>query len=161
MTDGGPRGLPLSPARASRSRDRGTATALSYVLTLSITALLASGLLLAGGSAVEDQREATTRDAMEVVGQQIASRVAAADRLAATGATEVTVRGSFPDALAGSTYSVRVRSGSPATLVLNATGVDASVTVTVATGTPVAAGNVPGGDVEIVLTGGTLEVRGR
>nr|WP_073309676.1 hypothetical protein [Halobaculum gomorrense] len=131
------------------------------MLTLSITALLASGLLVAGGGLVEDQRRATTQDAMEVVGQQVGSRLAAADRLVAAGATEVTVRGTFPETLTGSSYAIEIDPGSPTTLTLTARSVDASVTVSVATNATVAAGTVSGGDVAIVYAGGALEVRSR
>lgn len=154
----------MTDARARRGdrtgrTDRATATALSYVLTLGITALLISGLLIAAGGAVDRQREDTTREALEVVGQQLSSRLMAADRLAATGASEVTVRGAYPDTVAGSTYSIVVRSGPPTEIEITATGSRVTVTVGVANRTPVAETSVPGGDVEIVLTGGQLEVR--
>lgn len=142
-----------------RGRERATATTLSYVLTLAITAVLASGLLIAGGGVVENQRQETTADALEVVGQQLGSRLAAADRLVNAGDANVTVRGSYPDTIAGSTYAIEVRAGPPTRLVLTATRVDASVTITVATETPVATGSLAGGDVVIVVRGGDLEVR--
>ena len=140
-------------------RDRATATALSYVLTLGITALLISGLLIAAGNTVEQQREDTTREALEVVGQQLTARLMAADRLVGANGTDVVVRGSYPDSVAGSTYSIAVRSGPPPTVALNATVTGVSVTVTAATTTPVADASLSGGDVEIVYTGGQLEVR--
>jgi len=146
----------------SADRDRAAATTLSYVLTLGITALLISGLLIAAGGTVEQQREETTREALEVVGQQLTARLMAADRLVAANATDVVVRGSFPRRVAGSTYSVAVRSGSPPTpptVVLNATTTDVSVTVTTATTTSVADASLSGGDVVIVYTGSRLEVR--
>ncbi|PSQ04092.1 hypothetical protein BRC97_11840 [Halobacteriales archaeon QS_6_71_20] len=119
---------------------------MSYVLTLGITALLISGLLIAAGGTVEQQREETTREALEVVGQQLTSRLMAADRLVAANATDVVVRGSFPDSVAGSTYSVAVRSGSPPTVVLNATRTDVDASLS-------------GGDIVVVYAGGRLEVR--
>lgn len=154
-----PRGGSHSDATPPRSdHDRATATTLSYVLTLGITALLISGLLVAAGGTVESQREDTTREAMEVVGQQLSSRLMAADRLVAAGGSEVTVRGSYPETVAGSTYSIVVRSGSPATIELTATGTRVSVTVAAATRTPVANTTVSSGDVEIVYAGGQFEV---
>lgn len=153
---------PRSDAR--HDRDRGTATALSYVLTLGITAILISGLLVAAGGTVESQREATTAEALEVVGQQLASRLAAADRLAEAGATDLEVRGGYPDAIAGSTYTVTIDGGDPpdpTAISLAATGVRVSVTVSVRTHTPVADASLAGGDVEVVLAGGRLEVRSR
>ncbi|WP_435066298.1 DUF7266 family protein [Halobaculum sp. EA56] len=160
MTDASRTGPAPSAARGRGRGDRATATTLSYVLTLGITAILISGLLAAAGTTVETQREDTTREALEVVGQQISSRVMAADRLVASGASAVTVRGTYPESVAGSTYSVVVRSGPPPEIELTATGVDVSVTVGAATRTPVADASLSGGDVEIVYTGGQLEVRG-
>ncbi|MFC6785376.1 DUF7266 family protein [Halobaculum halobium] len=161
MTDparGGDRS-PADPGRYGSARDRATATTLSYVLTLGITALLISGLLVAAGGAVEQQREDTTREALEVVGQQLSSRLMAADRLVGAGGSEVAVRGSYPETVAGTTYSVAVRSGSPTTIELTATGTRVSVTVAAATRTPVADATVSGGDVTVVYAGGQLEVR--
>lgn len=158
-----PHGGRSAPDRRDR-RDRATATTLSYVLTLGITAVLISGLLVAAGGTVESQREATTREALEVVGQQLSSRLMAADRLVEAGATELTVRGSYPEAIAGSTYTVTVAGGppsAPAEITLAANGVRVRVTVRAATHTPVADASLAGGDVEIVLTGGQLEVRSR
>ncbi|MFC6793890.1 hypothetical protein ACFQFH_05450 [Halobaculum halobium] len=129
------------------------------MLTLGITALLISGLLVAAGGAVEQQREDTTREALEVVGQQLSSRLMAADRLVGAGGSEVAVRGSYPETVAGTTYSVAVRSGSPTTIELTATGTRVSVTVAAATRTPVADATVSGGDVTVVYAGGQLEVR--
>jgi len=148
-----------SSTRPRASRDRATATTLSYVLTLGITALLISGLLVAAGGAVESQREDTTREAMEVVGQQLSSRLMAADRLVAAGGSEVSVRGTYPETIAGSTYSIAVEPGSPATIELTATGTRVSVTVAAPTRTPVAETTLSGGDVEVVYAGGQLEVR--
>lgn len=143
-------------------RDRATATTLSYVLTLGITALLISGLIAAAGGTVDRQREDTAREAMEVVGQQLASRLMAADRLAETGASEVTVRGEYPETLAGVAYTITITGGgggTPTTIVLSSAQLDGTVTVTAATRTPVANASVSGGDVDIVLVGGQLEVQ--
>ncbi|MFC7136779.1 hypothetical protein ACFQRB_10330 [Halobaculum litoreum] len=129
------------------------------MLTLGITALLISGLLVAAGGTVDSQREATTREGLEVVGQQLAGRLVAADRLVAAGADEVVVRGSYPDTIAGTTYTVEVVPGDPATIALSTTSVDVRVSVSAATATPVAAASVSGGDLEIVYTGADLEVR--
>lgn len=148
-----------SATRPQADRDRATATTLSYVLTLGITALLISGLLVAAGGTVESQREDTTREAMEVVGQQLSARLMAADRLVAAGGSEVSVRATYPETVAGSTYSIAVRSGSPTTIELTATGTRVSVTVAAATRTPVGDTTVSGGDVEVVYDGGQLEVR--
>jgi len=151
MTDGG---------WGVTGRDRAVSTTLSYVLTLSITALLASGLILAAGTTVENRQESVVEEELEVVGQQFASKTLAADRLAANGGETVRVELQAPSRAAGSSYRVTVRNGSPATVTLAAGAVDVEVTVTVPVGTDVANTSIRGGNARIVLTAsGELEVR--
>ncbi|MFC7098600.1 DUF7266 family protein [Halobaculum marinum] len=163
MTDRRPPGTAASSGlggcRTRPARDRATSTALSYVLTLGITALLISGLLIAAGGTVDSQRTATTQEALEVVGQQLSSRLMAADRLVVAGGDEVVVRGTYPDAVSGTRYTVTITPGDPVTIELAASSVDVTVTVAAATNTTVAPASVSGGDVEIVYTGGQLEVQ--
>lgn len=140
--------------------DRGLSTAVSYVLTLGITALLISGLILAAGGAVESQRQAVAREELRVIGQQIASRMLAADRLTGAGGETVQVEYAAPSDVAGSDYRIEVREGDPATLYLNATDVDASVSVSVPVDTDLVETSVRGTHLEIALTdAGGLEVR--
>ncbi len=140
------------------SDERGVSTTLSYVLTLTITALLASGLLISAGAFVENRQEETARDELDVIGQQLTARLMAADRLAASGAENVTVRMQFPETVAGSQYTIEVQPGSDR-IVLNTTSIDATARVTYTTRTSVSAVRVNGGNLEIVLSGGNLEVR--
>lgn len=140
-------------------RDRGATSTLSYVLTLAITVTLTSGLLIAAGGMVDDRRESAARNELRVIGQQMDSRLAAADRLVEGGASEVRITASAPRSVAGSTYTVSLVDGNPPQLRLNATGPDVHVSVTVALRTPVTESSVPGGDVLIVYTDGKLEVR--
>ena len=90
------------------SRDRALATALGYVLTLGITAILVSGLLVAGGTFVEDQREDVIETELEAVGEQIASHINAADRLnqGGVGTTYVNISQPFPADVTGTTYRI-------------------------------------------------------
>lgn len=140
---------------------RGVSTTLSYVLTLAITALLISGLLIGVGALVEDRQESIARDELQIIGQHASSRMMAADRLAATGPTELTVEGEFPDQVAGSAYTISVNeTGSRSELRLSATGVDVSVTVPFVTRRSVVETAVTGGDLRIRLTdAGELEVQ--
>lgn len=142
--------------------ERGTTTTLSYVLTLAITAALVSGILIAAGASVEDRRETVARDELEVIGQQLGSRLLSADRLVETGADEVEVTASFPRSVAGSRYRIEVIDGSPATLRLEATGPGVTAEVSVPVRTDLVETSLQGGDVSIVLTdAGSLEVRHR
>lgn len=154
--------LRVSPMR---SRDgpslgtRGASTTLSYVLTLSITALLISGLLIGTGALVEDRRESVARDELRVIGQHASARLMAADRLAATEPTALRVEGQFPDQVAGSTYTVRVNE-SDSTLHLTAAEIDVAVEVSFVTRHSVVETAVTGGDLQITRTdAGALEVQ--
>lgn len=144
---------------ARRRSDRSVSTALGYVLTLGITTILISGLLIAAGGAVEDRREATTRTSLEVAGERLASALMSADRLAGTsGSRTVSVAADLPERIAGTGYEVSVTPGS-STLVLAADGPEVTVRVRYTATTPVDAVTVRGGDVRIVQSGGSLEVR--
>lgn len=144
----------------STGTDRAVSTTLSYVLTLSITALLASGLILAAGSTVESRQQSVVEEELEVVGQQFASKLLAADRLATNGGETVRVELTAPSQVAGSSYRVTVSDGTPSTIRLEAGNLDVDVTVTVPVDTTVVDTAFRGGDARIVLTdGGELEVR--
>jgi hypothetical protein len=90
--------------------DRGVSTTLGYALTLGISTLLITGLVIAGGTYIENQREQAIRTELNVLGQQVASDVQAADRLsvASDGSGIISVRRSLPDRVAGSTYTLTV-----------------------------------------------------
>lgn len=89
---------------------RGAATTVSYVLALGISALLISGLVIAGGNVLSDQRERSSRAGLRVAGQQLAGDIATADRLVSAG-TDVDVRlvSSLPARVAGESYLVEIR----------------------------------------------------
>jgi hypothetical protein len=144
----------------SRPRsDRAVSTALGYVLTLGIATILISGLLIAAGAAVEDQRDATTRGSLQVAGERLASNLMSADRLAETsGSREVSVAAALPARIAGTGYQVTVDPAA-STLVLESDDPVVTVRVSFTTTTPVDAVAVRGGDLRIVLSGGSLEVR--
>lgn len=91
-----------------RRRDRGVSTTLSYVLTLGITTILLSGLIIATGGYVEDQRAAVVRTQAEVVAQQTAATVESADQLANYDGSVSTTRieRTFPSRIAGVDYTV-------------------------------------------------------
>jgi len=142
-----------------RPDDRAVSTAAGYVLSLGITAILVTGLLTAGGGVVEERRDVTTHDSLEVVGQRLAADLMTADRLASTSdTTAVSVSVDLPERTAGSGYTVSVDSAG-SRLRLESTASNTAVTVAFTTSTPVADTSVQGGDVRIVLDGGQLEVR--
>jgi hypothetical protein len=132
--------------------DRAVSTTLSYTLTLAISAILVSGLLLAGGSYVDSQRDQVVRDELTIVGQQLAAGMERADRLVEAGIDnsnlDVQVTQEFPDRVTGSGYRVEV-DGSNSVITLESTESDISVDVGFTTSTDVADSSAEGGTIEI------------
>jgi hypothetical protein len=137
-----------------RGRERGQAITLNYTISLGLGLLVVTGLLVAGGNFVGDQRERATRAELRVVGQQVAATVASADRLAATTDDSGTVQlsRSLPDRVAGSTYSVELVASADAHLLLRSANPDVEVRVEVLNETDLATSTVGGGDVVVNLT---------
>ncbi|MFB6192451.1 MAG: hypothetical protein ABEI11_03925 [Haloarculaceae archaeon] len=146
-----------------RGRDRGQSTAIDYVLTLGIAAVLIAALVATGGAFVSDQREISARGELRVIGQQIASDLATADRLvrSAGAADQVRLQRGVPRRVAGSTYVIELSSGSPATLNLSADGGDVTVGITLTIQTSVTDSEAGGGTVVIAFdtAANALEVR--
>lgn len=144
--------------------DRGVSTTLGYVLTLTITAILISGLLVAVGSFVAGQNERVTESELEVVGQRLATDIEAADRLAeaGNGSAEsnptVVVRSRLPERVAGRPYRVAVNESGTDRLVLSAEDPDVSVEVRVVTDYPVSNAALGSGPVRVAFDGAKLEV---
>lgn len=142
--------------------DRGASTALGYVLSLAVASVVVVGLLAGAGGFVGDQRERAVRTEFEVLGERLASDVAAVDRLARAGDdVNATVESELPRMVAGSQYTVRVTGdASGATVVLHADDPDVTVRVPVANETPVAPANVTGGRLRVAYneSGGEVVV---
>ncbi|RLM31390.1 hypothetical protein DVK01_21550, partial [Haloarcula sp. Atlit-120R] len=66
----------------SRSTARGVSTALSYVLTLTITVVLVSGLMVAAGGFVSDEHARVTETELDVMGNRLAAGIESVDRVA-------------------------------------------------------------------------------
>lgn len=151
----------FGPRRVSQmSNERAVSTTLSYVLTLAIATLLITGLIIAGGTYVDSQREQVIRDELTVTGQQIASDIERADRMVRAGDSVATVRTnqSFSNTVTGTPYRVTLDDSADA-VVLNATNPDVTVRVALAVETDLADDNsVLGGDLQVRYTGSELEV---
>jgi len=153
----------VSPMDRPAVDRRGVSTAVGYVLTLSVSTLLIGGLLVGLGGFVEEQRAGTARDELRVIGQQVASDLSAADRLARAGsASEVRIDRQLPDTITGATYRIEVRAGAnpgdPDRIVLRTTNPEVTVELSVYVETAVADSTVSGGNVVVELDGGQLEV---
>lgn len=132
--------------------DRAVSTPLNYTLSLAIATVLVVGLLFAGGTFVENQRESAVDTELQVIGQRLAADIATADRMVQRGAppseTNLTTR--LPARVAGSTYNIEVQTtGGNVTLRLSSTQVDRSVVVPVANRTAVAATTVSDNEVRV------------
>jgi hypothetical protein len=137
-----------------RPVERGQAITLNYTISLGLGLLVVTGLLVAGGNFVGDQREQATRAELRVVGQQVAATVASADRLASTtdGSGTVRLSRSLPDRVAGSAYSVELVASADAHLLVRSANPDVEISVAVLNETALSASTVGGGDVVVNLT---------
>lgn len=139
--------------------DRAASTAIGYVLTLTISAMLVSGLLFAGGQFVEDEREQVTREELTTLAEQLAASLADADRMAASGdANAIRVAADLPTRVAGNAYLVTVSTEStPAgrpnrtVVTLTSSGADVSASVTLPTAREAAPREVSGGPLVVVV----------
>lgn len=142
--------------------DRAVSTAVGYVLSLAIMALLISGLLIAGGNFLDNERDRVARDQLNVLSEEVAGGVENADRMAGAsdGSPVVFVRVNLPSRIAGSQYRITVNNATGAMapdrpyayeLVLEATSPDitAERRLTVRTHHPANVGTVAGGDIVI------------
>lgn len=144
---------------------RGSSTALGYVLSLGIAAVLISGLILAGGGLMEGQRDQSARIELNVVGQTLAEELTNAGRLADCPSCELTLRVDLPSRIAGGAYLIEVTDTAHPDvyrLVLSAGVSDVTATVRFRTRRPIDETTVTGGRlvVEYDPAAGTMEVRG-
>jgi len=140
--------------RPDGSGDRAVSPVVGYVLTLGITALLVSGLIIATGGFVDDQRERTTRSELRVLGQQVSSDIAAVDRLNRTGgAEEVVLERDLPDQVVSSEYTIRIEDGTggPTDPYIELSTAQPAVTVQVgiASETDIVTSALGGGEIEV------------
>lgn len=139
--------------------DRGVSTVVGYVLNLGIATILVTGLLISGGSLVDDQRERTARSELDVIGNRIAADLETADRLLRTGNGSVAVRSDLPRTVVGSTYQVEVvASDGSVSLELETSRPAVTRTVPLRNVTPVQQVTVSGGDLTIEGANDSLEV---
>lgn len=134
--------------------DRAVSSALNYVLSISIAAVLVTGLLFAGGNFVDDRREQVIRGELEVIGQQVASDIQRADRLVQAGheptGTAVRLDQRLPERVTGSTYTI-VLDGTAKRLTLKSTQPSVTVTVEVRTEIGLRDSSAGGGTVSVVV----------
>ncbi|WP_411968325.1 hypothetical protein [Haloferax sp. YSSS75] len=129
---------------------RAVSTTLGYVLTLSITTILISGIMVGAGGYISAEHERVTETELEVVGQRLAANIEAVDRIASSSDDETTStvssRLELPNRVAGTTYRINVESDE---LVLRSVDPEVTVRVSVQTETTLDSGSVDAGDVVV------------
>lgn len=127
--------------------DRGVSTALGYMLSLMVATLVVTGLFVAAGGFVEQQRDRAVRSEFRVVGQRVAADLLTTDRLArSAGDGHVRVESDVPRVVAGRQYTIRINATDHGSqVVLEMTDPDVVVRVPFRNQTAVATRNVTGG----------------
>jgi len=134
---------------------RSVSVTLNYVLVLAITAVLITGLIIAGGTFVEDQREQVIEGELRIIGNHLAGNMEQVDRYVRASESgnppEAYINQTFSTDATGSTYGVELaeRDGT-AQVVLNSTDPDVSVRVNATVQTDVEEGSfADGGGVSV------------
>lgn len=141
----------------SRS-DRGLSAALGYILTLSITTLLISGLFITAGSVVDTQRQQATTQELTVHGERLAADLMTVDRLSENGAA-VELEVDLPTSVGGSTYQIEI---TEERIELRSDHVDEPVQISFTADHDVSIADtdsISGGSVIIEFVDGGIEVR--
>ena len=130
--------------------NRGLSTALGYVLALGVTVILVSGLFVAGGNFVENQREEVARTELDIIGEQTATHLNAAERLnqSGVGETNVTIEQRFPPSVVGTAYRIYLEADEQR-LRLRTEDPSIEIVVPVTTTTTIAESSATGGQIVI------------
>ncbi|KAB1196618.1 MULTISPECIES: hypothetical protein [Haloferax] len=143
--------------------ERAVSTTLGFVLTLSITTILISGIMVGAGGYVSTEHERVTETELEVVGQRLAANIESVDRVASSSGDEtvrtVSTRLELPNRVAGTTYRISVDPAS-SELVLRSVDPEVTVRIAVETTVPLESGSVDAGVVTVTYddADGKLEV---
>jgi FlaG/FlaF family flagellin (archaellin) len=123
----------MRPRTAARSDDRSVSFVVNYVLVIAITAVLITGIIIAGGSFVEDQREQVIAGEMRIIGNHVAGNLEQVDRYVRAGLgppSDAYINQSFGTDVTGSTWSVELdERGDTSQVVVNSTRPEVSVRV--------------------------------
>lgn len=144
---------------------RATSITLNYVLVLGISTVLVTGLIVAGGSFVEDQRETVIEGELKIIGNHLAANLEQVDRYVnaneSSNPDTAYINQTFQQQVTGSTYQVELinNSGTDQVLLTSTNG-NVDVRVNVSVRTPVDGGAaVTGGTVSAAYEGGQLVIR--
>lgn len=137
--------------------DRAVTSPISYALTIAIATILITGLVVAASGHVSDQRTRTAHAQMDVVAQQVAANLEAADRLVRSTDDDPDLKlyRDLPDQILGTGYTVEV---TDADVTVQSSLSERSVTVGHGSQTTVNPGSVTGGEISIEYASGDLVV---
>lgn len=142
--------------------DRSVSIVLNYVLVLGISTVLIAGLLVAGTTFVEDNRERVIDSELTVIGSHIAGNVEQVDRFVdasrannGTAPDVAYINQSFEEQVTGTTYSIAVVDGDPPQLRLRSVDPEVTVRVNVSVDTDMAERTVGGGTVSVYYDSGS------
>lgn len=161
MSEGAGFSATQTHADSTAGNERAVSTALSYVLALGITTLLATGLILAGGEFVTDQRERAIQTELQIVGEQLASDIERLDRVVAASPSRIDegqIRRDIPDRIAGQPYVVELTSGPDPALELRTKNRDMSIIVPIHSSTAIGPSVTVGGSVVVRYDDGDDEI---
>jgi hypothetical protein len=131
---------------------------------MGITAVLISGLIIAGVQLVDRQRDLTGDSGLRTIGERLTTELTTVDRLASTGArSNLSVRTHHPTTVAGLPYRVRLVTdpgGCESTPCLHLTTNDPDIETRIAfsSSTAVAPSTASGGSVVVAFNGSHLLV---
>ncbi|MXR52213.1 hypothetical protein GRX03_11445 [Halovenus sp. WSH3] len=137
-------------------RSRGVSITLNYVLVLGISSVLVTGLIVAGGTFVEDQRDDVAEGEANVIGTHIAGNIEQVDRYveAGNGTETAYVNQTFQPDVSGAPYRVTLvepdASTELARLRIDVQGSSASVEINVSVRTPVIESQADGGAIAVI-----------
>lgn len=97
-----------------RTDRRGAASLVNHILAIGITTILITGLLVAGGSYLNNQQEYAAQSGLDTIGNELAETITQLQRLSA-GNGSATIQVDLPERVSGSSYSVRIVNGSECT----------------------------------------------
>ena len=140
-------------ANETDSNNSAVSITLNYVLVLGISVVLVSGLLLAGGNFVEDQRERVIESELTVIGHHIAGDLEQVDRMVQAGENteRAKIDQSFQLTVSGTGYDVTLEEN-PDRVVLTSVSPEVTVEVFLNVKTEIDPGDdrlVTGGDFSV------------
>lgn len=145
-----------------RMADRAVSTVVGYTLLMAVIGVLASGVIVGATGYVESERADATRAELDVIGNELAADLTAADALAETVGADGSARvdADLPHRVAGAPYHLEIVqvAGSRYAIELASTPNAVSTTVTVASDHSVTTGRFTGGRLTIAITDDQLAV---